>query len=76
MSGRLKTYCFWLDDELLVINDYLLMLVQFRGRTITACYDVRQDAKVLLEVLQVRFTLFVLILLVIVSSSVRDFDDG
>ncbi|KAK8794223.1 hypothetical protein WA171_003347 [Blastocystis sp. BT1] len=28
------------------------MLVQFRGRTITACYDVRQDAKVLLEVLQ------------------------
>ena len=51
------------------------MLVQFRGRTITACYNVRQHAKVLLEALQVRSTLSVLILLVNVPFSIGDFDD-
>lgn len=58
---QLRIYYFWLDDELFVVNDLLSMIVQFRGRRYSACYNLLLSVGKVLDELRVCLYLPVII---------------
>ena len=51
------------------------MIVKYHGRSITACFDERNNAEMLLEALRVIFALSSLMLVVNVPFEFRDADN-